>query len=310
MNLNDFHHPDHPDANYAIMDRRNNQSGSICYFYEFISWYDTNIKMRLLGHYRLFQLCKNSHTIKNTGLPAEHSYILCYREKRILKNSWIQLIPFRTWFANEKDNLEIKSTNHTLLFKRPEILQNFLVAAQADFDKAILDATRQISDPAFLSDSPLTNIHLEIQQNHHHNTTFAKSELHLHQNIKEEVPPPPPTSAKGKEKGVFSKRQILILFDLLTKTGMIEPINLNKPNKFPAVAHLLRAITGKSEDSWKAELEDNRHKDDLYAWHPEGERLELIRILINLRDKFQEAGIKAIAKAADQKIRELERAAP
>jgi hypothetical protein len=306
MDLTNFHHPDRPDADYAIMDRRNNQTGSICYFYEFISWYDTNIKMRLLGHYRLFQLCKNSHTIKNTGLPAEHSYIQCYRENRILKNSWIQLIPFRTWFANENDNLEIKSTNHTLLFKRPEILQNFLVASHTDFDKALFDAAQQISQPSFLSDSPLTNIHLEIQQNHQHNTTIAKNEFHVHPVIKEQAPPA--ATAKGKEKDVFSKRQILILFDLLAKTGTIDSINLNKPNKFPAVAHLLRAITGKGEDSWLAELNDHRNKD-LYAWHTDGERRELIRMLINLTEKFDEAGFKTIVKAANQKILELEHAA-
>lgn len=307
MNLNHFHHSDRPDANYTIMDRRNNHSGSFCYFYELISWYDTNIKTRLLGHFRLFQLVKNSQAIKNIGLPAENAYILYYRENRILQNSWIQLIPFRKWLANENDYPEIKSINRTLLFKRPEILQNFLVAAQADFDKALLDATSQISDPAFLSDSPLTNIHLEIQQNHQYNTTLAKNEFHLHQTINEEAAPQAP--AKGKEKDVFSKRQTLILFDLLATTGTIEPINLHKPNKFPAVAHLLRAITGKSEDSWKAELEDYRNKD-LYAWHSDGERRELIRILINLAEKFGEAGFKTIAKAANQKIRELERAAP
>jgi hypothetical protein len=306
MDLTHFHHPDDPDADYAIMDRRNNQTGSICYFWEFISWYDTNIMMRLLGHYRLFQLCKNSHAIKKTGLAAENGYILNYRENRILENSWVQLIPFRNLLANKSRNLEIKSINRTLLFKRTEILQYFLVAAQSDFDKALLDAARQISHPAFLSDSPLTNIHLEIQQNHQHNTTLAKNEFHVHPVIKEQAPPA--ATAKGKEKDVFSKRQILILFDLLTKTGMIEPINLNKPNKFPAVAHLLRAITGKSEDSWLAELNDHRNKD-LYSWHADGERQELIRMLINLTEKFDGAGFKTVVTAANQKIRELEHAA-
>jgi hypothetical protein len=306
MNLNDFHHSDRPDADYEIMDRRNNKTGSICYFYELMSWYDSNINMRLLGHYRLFQLCKNSHAIKKTGLPAESGYILNYRENRILEYSWVQLIPFRNLLANKSRNLEIKSINRTLLFKRTEILQNFLVAAQSDFDKALLDAARQISHPAFLSDSPLANIHFEIQQNHQHNTTLAKNEFHVHPVIKEQAPAPPPT--KGKEKDIFSKKQILILFDLLAKTRIIEPIDFRNPAKFEAIAHLLRAITGKGDDTWLAELNDYRNKD-LYAWHSDGERRELIRILTNLADKLKNAGFKTVGNLADQKIIPLERAA-
>ena len=306
MDNNIFHHSDDRDADYEVIDRRNNKTGSICYFYELISWYDTNIMMRLLGHYRLFQLCKNSHAIKKTGLPAESGYILNYRENRILEYSWVQLIPFRNLLANKSRNLEIKSINRTLLYKRTEILQTFLVAAQADFDKALLDAARQISHPAFLSDSPLTNIHFEIQQNHQHNTTLAKNEFHVHPVVKEQAPPA--ATAKGKEKDVFSKKQILILFDLLAKTGIIEHIDFRNPAKFEAVAHLLRAITGKGEESWLAELNDYKNKD-LYAWHSDGERRELIRILTNLAEKLKKAGFKTVANLADQKIIPLERAA-
>lgn len=316
MDLRLFHHKDRPNADYETMDRKNSRTGSFHVDYlEWTGWYDTSVHMRLLGHYRLFQQYKKHPDRNTTGLSPEYTYIVYYREKQHLKYSWPQqLIPYLKLFLIEI-NIEVQSINQTLLTKRPDILQNFLVDADTDFDSALLTAIEQIHDPGFLSESPTRNVHLEIHQNHQHNNSFSKNEFHVHPTVKEEPTPPKsqeiPSArpAKGKEKDVFSKRQTLILFDLLATTGTIEPINLHKPNKFPAVAHLLRAITGKSEDSWKAELEDYRNKD-LYAWHSDGERRELIRILINLAEKFGEAGFKTIAKAANQKIRELERAAP
>jgi len=309
MDLRLFHHKHRPNAYYGFMDRNNSRTGSICYYYELKGWYNLNLAMRLLGHYRLFNLCKARQVFSYSGLSPEFGYILHYRENNILKNTWVELIPFVTYSIRQNKHPEIDSINQIFLFKRPEILQNFLIAAQADFDKALIDAMAQISDPSFLSEAPLTNFHLEITENHQHNTTLAKSELHIHPYIKEEAAPAKP--AKGKEEGVFSKKQILTILDLLAASKAIEPIDFEKTNKFPAIAQLLHALTRHGEESWRDELNDYRTKS-LYTWDPnhDGQRMELIRIFSNLAEKLHNAGFKKIAKLADQKIRELERAAP
>lgn len=315
MDLRLFHHKDRPNADYETMDRKNSRTGSFHINYlEWTGWYNASVHMRLLGHYRLFQQYKKSPFKNTTGLSPESAYIVYYHEKQHLKYFWPQqLTPFFRPLLNVI-NAEVRSINQTLLTKRPDILQNFLAAAETDFDSALLTAIEQIHDPWFLSESPTRNVHLEIHQNHQHNNSFSKNEFHVHPTIKEEPTPqknqetPPARPAKGKEKDVFSKKQILILFDLLAIAGIIEHIDLHKPAKFEAVAHLLRAITGKSEDSWKAELDDYRNKD-LYAWHSDGERRELIRILTNLAEKLKNAGFKTVVKFANQKIIALEYAA-
>jgi hypothetical protein len=307
MDLRLFHHKHRPNAYYGIMDRRNSRTGSICYYYESVGWYNVNLAMRLLGHYRLFNLCQASQVMSYTGLPPELGYILHYRENNILKNTWVELIPFVKLSPRRSDHPEIKSINSTLLTKRTDILHNFLVAAHVDFEKALLDAIEQIHDPAFLSDSALANVHLEIHQNHQYNTTLAKNEFHVHPEIKEVAAPLSPTS-KGKEEGIFSKKQVLLFFDLLARDKKLDPIDLRKPKKFKDIALLLRALTGRGEETWIAELNDYRHKE-LYAYSTDGERQELIRILINLAKKFRQAGLESIAKLADKKIIELEHAA-
>ena len=111
--------------------------------------------------------------------------------------------------------------------------------------------------------------------------------------------------AKGKEKGVFSKRQVLILLDLLSEANAIERIDFRKPNKFPDIATLCHALTGKSASSFTEELAGYRHKD-IYQFNTSGERDQLIVALTNLANAFRAAGFRSIAKQADKKIRELE----
>lgn len=304
MNLTLFHHQHRPHAYYGIMDRRNSHSGKICYYYEAVGWYNHNLAMRLLGHYRLFNLCKARQIFSYKGLSPELGYILHYGENNILSNTWVQLIPPMLRLQRPDDDKEIKSINQILLTRHSEILRNFLVASQTDFEKALIAAIDQIHNPAFLSGSPLPNLHLEIHQNNQYNTSHSKNELHIHPTIKEDAPPQQPPKAQGKEEGVFSKRQILIILDLLAKAKLIEPISLNRPNKFPAIAELLHAITGHKESSWKQALDDYRNKD-LYAYQSEGGRDELIRILRNIEEKFDEAGITTVSELADQKIRQL-----
>lgn len=323
MNLDLFHQPGRPDRFHKTIDRRINRTGRICYYYEMSGSYDVNLAMRLLGHYRLFQLGKNNYPLRHSDLSPEKAYIVHYRENNILKNTWVYFISFLR-LVLRIDYPEVNSINRTLLFKRPEILQNFLISAQIDFDKALIDALDQISHPAFLSELPLTNVHLQITENHeynntltnnvhleitenHHHTTLAKNENHVHANIKEEAPPQKP--AKGKEEGVFSKKQVLIILDLLAAAKAIEPIDFKKNKNSPAIAALLRALTGHGEESWRDELK-NYHTKTLYEWNSNGQRMELIRILSNLSEKFSKAGFNTVAKLAEKKIMELERAAP
>jgi len=114
-----------------------------------------------------------------------------------------------------------------------------------------------------------------------------------------------PTHPTGKVKGVFSKKQMLILFDLLSQVAHLEKIDLGKPNKYDAMADLLFAITGKSQSSWIEELNNYKHKD-LYKFHTEGQRKQLITDLVNIAERFRKAGFRSIANQADKKIRELE----
>ncbi|HEV2479523.1 MAG TPA: hypothetical protein VGS79_07655 [Puia sp.] len=308
MDLELFHQPGRPNRFHKAIDRRIIRTGRICYYYEMTGWYDVNLAMRLLGHYRLFKLHINNHAVRYSRLSPEDVYILHYRENNILNNTWVYFISF-LHFALYIKHPEINSINRTLVFNRPDILRNFLITAETDFEKALHEAIEQIKHPTFLSEAPITNVHVEITENYQHNTSLSKNELHLHPVVEKEVPPQKP--AKGKEEGVFSKKQTLILLDLLAAGKIIEPIDFKKTNKFPAIAQLLRALTGHAEESWRDELSDY-HTKGLYDWDRnfDGQRMELIRILVNLADKFRNAGFKTVAKLADQKIRELERAAP
>jgi len=129
-------------------------------------------------------------------------------------------------------------------------------------------------------------------------STTNNTEYHHHNVTK--------SGARGKEAGVFSKLQLLILFDLLYEAADIEKIDLAKPNKFDDVASLFHGLTGKTKESWLQELKDHQ-KNGLYAFHTEGEKNQLIGTLVNLGETFRKAGFRSIAKLADRKIKELER---
>lgn len=166
----------------------------------------------------------------------------------------------------------IAAINHHLIHKRPDILHQFLTVAETDLDDALQQARQAILDPNFLFQPLLHN------------------------------------SPIGKQKGVFSKKQLLIFLDILSETHAIEHIDYDKPNKFAAIAGLLHALTGKSTTAFTEELHDNRNKS-LYRFRTPGERDQLIITLTNLADTFRTAGFRSIAKQADRKIRELENAA-
>ena len=291
-----------------IVDRRIARTSAFhCEFYEWSGWYYISVPIRLLGHYRLFQRYKSHPGRNRTRLATENAYIWYFREKSYLYDCWPHIYLRLLKPILVVINKEVQSINHDLLYKRPDILINFLVAAETDFDKALLDAMEQINDPAFLSEASITNLQVAIHENHQYNTSLSKHEFHVHPVVREQIATE--KQPKGKEKNVFSKKQLLLFFDLLHHDKKLEPLDLNNPQKTKAIAHLLQAISGKVEDSWLDELDKYRRKD-LYTYHADGERQELIRILINLRDKCHAAGLHTIVKAADKKIIELEHAAP
>ncbi|OQP47955.1 hypothetical protein [Niastella populi] len=111
---------------------------------------------------------------------------------------------------------------------------------------------------------------------------------------------------KGKEKDVFSKKQILIWLDLQADLSKMERIDFTKPNKFEAIARLLQAINGKSKDSWMEELDKYKTKG-LYHYSSQGELRQLINTITNISETARKAGYRELAKAADRKIRELEK---
>jgi hypothetical protein len=320
MDLRLFHPQDNPERNYKRMDRLNSRTGSFaCRTLERIGWYNSSLANRLLGHYRLYQLFKSNYPQDTRDIPVARAYILQYRATHGIKYFFTRFATLLSRFIPGVDTtsdplIEVQGINRILLQQRPDILEQFLVASETDFDQAFLHALHQINNPAILSTGPITNSQtlVRINQDHHLHSYNA---FHVHPVIKQkpdpnensDPTPEPPTKpgTHGKEKGVFSKKQVLLLFDLIAQTANIERIDPNKPNRFHATAELLQALTGRGKDSWLAELNDYKGKD-LYEWHTPGQLNQLISTLINLAELFRKAGFDKIAKLADKKLRELE----
>jgi len=301
-----FHPSKDPNSYYKIMDRRINRTGAFCYYLEWVGWYDSNLALRFLGHYRLYQLYKARYPDNNCAHPSPgHSYIVRYRENRILENTWIQIISFLTPFVQNKDqdhNADVRSINQILLHKHPETLLNFLSEAETDLEKALNTAMTRIGDPEFLSTSTPTRITMQFNQENIHNTYNSKNEFHIHPVIKDQQQP---QTVKGKEEDVFSKKQVLMFFALLAEARIIEPIDWKKPNRFDPIAELMHALTGKPVSSWLEELKNYRTKD-LFTTRAKGQLQELKNTLTNLAEKFRAAGFRKFADLADKKIHDLD----
>ena len=271
MDLRLFHSSE--SADYRIMDRFNSWTGYIpCHFLEWQGWYYSSIAIRLLGHYRLYQLYKKNFHPKSRDILSPVGYILQRKTKFGLK--------YDTGKYPES-KMEIYVINRMLLYECAYILHEFLANADEDFEKAFNKAIQQIHDPEFLN--PASAVTTKPPQI----IVQAKAPL------------------LGKGKGVFTKKQILILFDLISKSTKMKSIELDKPNKFDAYAEFLRAVTGKSIDTWLEELKDYRNRD-LYHFDTDGERSQLIATLTNLAEMLRKAGLRPLTKLADEKMRELE----
>jgi FtsZ-interacting cell division protein YlmF len=365
MDLSLFHIGNDPVQNRK-KDKKNSRTQRFqCRRLEWMGHYSTNIRQRLLGHYRLFQHYKVYHSKFESPLPVVQSYVLQYRAWRPIKRKFSAVVYFMASFITDGyflPAMEIEVFNQVLLNEGYSILEEFLSGADDDFESALRTALQKLQSPALFDKSAIgskppepafflhiqneyknyidnSSHHIEFNEHNHLNQYNQHNELNQDnqfneynqfnqhnefnqlnvQNINNDISFESTTNnteyhhhnttkngAQGKEAGVFSKLQLLILFDLLYEAADIEKIDLAKPNKFDDVASLFHALTGKTKESWLQELKDHQ-KSGLYAFHTEGEKSQLIGTLVNLGETFRKAGFRSIAKLADRKIKELER---
>ncbi|HXB08065.1 MAG TPA: hypothetical protein VNW04_13135 [Puia sp.] len=317
MDLRLFHATDDPTVNYKILDYHNSRTGLFaCHLLELIGWYTSDVKHRLLGHYRLFQLYKKRRANSSSALPLVQGYILQYRSSYWIKHYWYLFISRLPSLISPDRQMEMYLINKTLVYQRATVLYDFLANADTDFEQAFKNAVLQINDPEFINTASFTktqysNLFLNLE--HHTVNNLSHNELNIHPIVekeketileKETIIIEPAKELTGKEQGVFSKKQVLILFDLMSRVSKLERFPLCKPGKQKAIAQFLQALTGKGEDTWLETLKDYRH-DNLYAWHTPGERSRLIGTLTNLGEITHKAGLGSITSEAEKMIREL-----
>ncbi len=307
MDMSVLHRHPLPDRDYTRKDKLNSLTGHLdCRFLEWTGWYNQDIYQRLLGHYRLYQLFKKEKKAE-TGLPQTLAYIVNYRASHGLKyllSRITGILYYLGSFGKPYYPLQTEGINRLLVNEYASVLEAFLTEADNNFEKALSQAVGHIlsRDFAKKSDVFMKQSAIILQTRNEFNS------YHNNNHYFNEYTTVNPVSAgiKGKEKGVFSKKQILFLFDLLAETGKLEKIDFTRPNKFDSIAELLCAITGKSKDSWIEQLKDGRNKG-LYEFKNEGERKQLVVTLTNLSDVFRKAGFRSISKAADKKLIELDK---
>lgn len=294
-----------------------------CRFLEWTGWYNMEVYQRLLGHYRLFQHFKKDKYLKYSRLPVLQAYILQYRATQGIKYliSKVMCFIYTTITREVYAQVEIEGLNRILVNEGADVLQQFLTDAEVDFEQALLAAAEKINAPDFICRTAkgtlppvqvqVKNEFIQVNQevNNHQENSYSFQEnnetnsysytkvVNMSSVIKE--------GPRGKEKGVFSKKQALILFDLLSEAARLEKIDFGKPNKFDAIAEFLHALTGKSKESWMEELNDYRSRG-LYDAYTLGELKELIGTVTNCAEICRNAGFRSVANLADKKIKELE----
>lgn len=304
MDLSVLHPLHSPERNYKCKDRLNSLTGHLsCRLLEWSGWYNQDVLQRLLGHYRLYQLFKAENNSPCNCLSLPLAYIMSYRASQGFKYALSGLTASLYYIATlgkRYTPLQIEGINHLLVRDKAMILQEFLQDSKKDFPCAVRKAVEQITSNRLLSkaENSLTLIQQKREYNHYQTSSHYFNEYTTIQAVA--------NGAKGKEKGVFSKKQLLILFDLLAESKAVDKIDYSKPNKFDGIATMLRAVSGKSKDSILEQLKDTR-TNGLYSFENEGELKQLIITLTNLSDIFRKAGFRIVANIADKKIRELER---
>ena len=310
MDLSVLHPVKSPERDYARKDKLNSLTGPLeCRFLEWTGWYNQDIYQRLFGHYRLYQVFKKECNNK-ARMPLSLAYTVNYRASHGLKyllSNIIGILYFIGTFGKRYGALQTERFNKVLIKDHASILYEFLIEAEQDAQNALLHAVQKINAPEFGTKPPasilqINQVALTVQNNIEATTTYHNSSHYFNEYTTISAA----NGIKGKEKGVFSKKQILIFLDLLAETGKIEKIDFTKPNKFVAVGELLYAISGKSKDSWVEQLKDSG-TEGLYDFKSDGDRKQLIVVLINLSNTLKNAGFRSIAKNADKKILELEK---
>lgn len=300
MDLSVFHPVKSPDRNYTWKDKLNSITSPLgCRFLEWSGWYNQDVSQRLLGHYRIYQLFKAKSKF-NSQLSLPLAYITHYRTLHFIKyvlSCITAVLYYIVTLGDRYRPLLVEELNKQLILHKQSILQEFLANAEVDFEKALFAAIDQINEPEKKEHPELTfvsnRLEHKVYNNTYHYFTEYNGTTHSGSN-----------KLKGKEPGVLSKKQILILFDLLANTKDIEKIDYTRPNKFESVAELLQALNGKSLSTWVEELNNYKTKG-LYYYSDKGELKHLISTLTNLSDRLRKSGFLTLAKEADKKIREL-----
>ncbi|WP_205513027.1 hypothetical protein [Longitalea arenae] len=300
MDLSVLHAVKSQDRDYTMKDKLNGVTSPLgCRFLEWSGWYNQNISQRLLGHYRLYQLFKaKSQGDSQLSLPV--AYITHYRILHIIKyalSSITAVLYYIFALGDRYHPLPVEQLNKQLIYGQFGILQEFLTNAECNFEKALHNAIDQINCYDNKVIPEITFIQNRLEQKVYNNTCHYFTEYNgtvLSTTNK----------LTGKEAGVLSKKQILILFDLLAKAE-IKPIDYSKSNKFTVMAELFHALNGKSKSSWEEEIKDYKDKG-LYYYKGKGELNQLIKDITGLSNKIRISEFRPLVNAADKKIKELE----
>lgn len=301
MDLSVLHAVKSPDRDYTMKDKLNGITGPLgCRFLEWSGWYNQNISQRLLGHYRLYQLFKAKSQV-DSQVSSQVAYIAHYRSLHIIKYALSCITAVLYYICTLGDRyhpLPIEQLNKQMICQQFAILHEFLTNADADFEKALQNAIDQINSYDNNVTPEITFIQNHLEQKVYNNTNHYFTEYNGTVFFG-------PNKLKGKEAGVLSKKQILILFDLLANELDIKGVDYSNSNKFEREAELFHALNGKSKSSWEEELNNYKNKG-IYYYNGKGELNQLIKDITGLSNIMRKSSFRPLAIAADKKIRELE----
>lgn len=308
MDLRNFHPDPSSGRTYKTLDRLNSRTHPLaCRWLDLIGWYNTSVRQCLLGHHRFYNNYKRHCLDRPGNLPSTSGYVLQRRMTFDVKYRFMRffVLIYKMWGYPEWD-MEIYMISRHLLYEKPYILQQFLEDAEADFDAALLHTDKLIRKKEFLNtagNTPNFNNAFNIQLKNYTLQPIAFTQLQ-NQNT-----PAQQTETKdalpGKEKGILSKKQVLIYHDLLSQSSKQDRLDIGNPNKHEKIAGLLHALTGKTQTTWLKELDRYRNKG-LYDCDSDNELKNLINTITNLDDILFNAGQVHLHKLAQKKIRELE----
>jgi hypothetical protein len=194
--------------------------------------------------------------------------------------------------------LTIEELNKQLINRNHTILQDFLTDAQVDFEKALHKAIDRINEYDNKVIPEITFIQNRLEQKVYNNTCHYFTEYNG-------TALSSSNQLKGKQPGVLTKRQILILLDLLADKKCVERIDYENSTKFKLEAELLHGLNGKSKSTWEEELNNYKNKG-IYYYNGEGELNQLIKDITSLSNIIRKSAFRSLAVAADKKIIELE----